>query len=122
MSREVMAAAIRGAHAFVEEAEKMFAEALRAKGEDELLAFPETAFQLPMIHALMGSLGVGDPATVMKVDDTATGIEEGLNAGAVTIGVLTGTQTRERLLQARPHAIIESVRLIPDYLEAMGFV
>ena len=54
MSREVMAAAIRGANAFVEEAEQMYAEALRAKGEDEPLAFPETAFQLPMIHALMG--------------------------------------------------------------------
>ncbi|TEU08996.1 HAD family hydrolase, partial [Candidatus Bathyarchaeota archaeon] len=26
-----------------------------------------------MIHALMGGLGVGDPSTVMKVDDTATG-------------------------------------------------
>jgi phosphonatase-like hydrolase len=75
-----------------------------------------------MIHALMSDLGVGDPATVMKVDDTATGIEEGLNAGAVTIGVLTGTQTRERLLQAGPHAIIESVRLLPDYLKTMGFV
>jgi phosphonatase-like hydrolase len=75
-----------------------------------------------MIHALMSSLGVGDPATVMKVDDTATGIEEGLNAGAVTLGVLTGTQTKERLLQARPHAIIESVRLLPDYLKTMGFV
>ncbi len=75
-----------------------------------------------MIHALMGSLGVGDPSTVMKVDDTTTGIEEGLNAGAVTLGVLTGTQTRERLLQAGPHAIIESVRLLPDYLKTMGYI
>ena len=75
-----------------------------------------------MIHALMGGLGVGDPSTVMKVDDTATGIEEGLNAGAVTLGVLTGTQTKERLLQAGPHAIIESVSLLPDYLKTMGFV
>jgi phosphonatase-like hydrolase len=75
-----------------------------------------------MIHALMGDLGVGDPSTVMKVDDSATGIEEGLNAGVVTIGVLTGTQTEERLLQARPHAIIESVRLLPGYLKTMGFV
>lgn len=75
-----------------------------------------------MIHALMGGLGVGDPATVMKVDDTAIGIEEGLNAGAVTLGVLTGTQTRERLLQAGPHAIIGSVRLLPGYLKTMGFI
>ena len=75
-----------------------------------------------MIHALMESLGVEDPATVMKVDDTATGIEEGLNAGAVTIGVLTGTQSRERLLQARPHDIIEGVGDLPSYLRTEGYV
>jgi len=75
-----------------------------------------------MIHALMDRLGVGDLSTVMKVDDTATGIEEGLNARAITIGVLTGTQTRERLLRARPHDIIESVRDLPGYLRAKGYV
>lgn len=75
-----------------------------------------------MIHALMVDLGVADPETVMKVDDTATGIEEGLNAGAVTLGVLTGTQTRERLLRARPHDIIESVSELPGYLRAKGYI
>ncbi len=75
-----------------------------------------------MIHALMEDLGVADPETVMKVDDTATGIEEGLNAGAVTLGVLTGTQTRERLLRARPHDIIESVGDLPGYLRAKGYI
>ncbi len=75
-----------------------------------------------MILALMGRLGVEDPSRVMKVDDTAKGIEEGLNAGAVTLGVLTGTQTRERLLRAGPHGIIGSVRDLPDYLDAMGYV
>ncbi len=75
-----------------------------------------------MIHALMRDLGVGDPSNVMKVDDTAKGIEEGLNAGAVTLGVLTGTQTRERLLQAEPHGIIQSVRDLPAYLKAEGYV
>jgi len=54
MSREVISAAIRGARAFVEEAEAKFAEALAAEGEDHPLAFPDTAFELPMIHALMG--------------------------------------------------------------------
>ena len=75
-----------------------------------------------MIHVLMRSLGVGDSSAVMKVDDTATGIEEGLNAGAVTLGVLTGTQTRERLLRARPHDILESVRELPSYLRSGGYV
>ncbi len=75
-----------------------------------------------MIHALMGRLGIEDPGKVMKVDDTAKGIEEGLNAGAVTLGVLTGTQTRERLLRAKPQGILESVRDLPDYLETAGYV
>ena len=75
-----------------------------------------------MIHALMARLGVEDPGKVMKVDDTAKGIEEGLNAGVVTLGVLTGTQTRERLLQVGPHGIMDSVRDLPEYLEAMGYL
>jgi phosphonatase-like hydrolase len=75
-----------------------------------------------MIHALMVRLGVEDPRKVVKIDDTAKGIEEGLNAGVVTLGVLTGTQTRERLLQAKPHGILESVRDLPEYLEAMGYL
>ncbi len=75
-----------------------------------------------MIHALMVRLGVEDPSEVMKIDDTAKGIEEGLNAGVVTLGVLTGTQTRERLLQAGPRGILESVRDLPGYLEAMSYL
>ena len=75
-----------------------------------------------MIHALMSGLGVADPSAVIKIDDTAKGIEEGLNAGAVTLGVLTGTQTKERLLRARPHDIIQSVRELPDYLKTEGYV
>ena len=49
-----MAAAIRGAKGFVDEAQAKYDEAVKAKGENEPIAFPETAFQLPMIHALMG--------------------------------------------------------------------
>ncbi len=86
--------------------------------EDVGMSRPDPA----MIHALMGRLGIDDPGKVMKVDDTAKGIEEGLNAGAVTLGVLTGTQTRERLLKAGPHGVLESVRDLPDYLEAMGYL
>lgn len=75
-----------------------------------------------MIHALMSRHGVEDPLTVMKIDDTAKGIEEGLNAGAITLGVLTGTQTRERLQQAKPHDIIESVRHLPEYLKTRSYL
>jgi len=54
MSREVMSAVIRGATAFVEEAEAKLAKAVADHGEDQAVEFPETGFQLPMIHALMG--------------------------------------------------------------------
>ncbi len=54
MSRQVMAAAIRGATAFVEEAEAKFAEAVGKYGAEQKVEFPETAFYLPMIYALMG--------------------------------------------------------------------
>jgi phosphoglycolate phosphatase len=75
-----------------------------------------------MILVLMARLDVEDSSEVMKIDDTAKGIEEGLNAGAITLGALSGTQTRERLLQAKPHGILESIRDLPDYLEAMGYL
>jgi acetyl-CoA synthase len=54
MSRQVMAAAIRGATAFVEEAEAKFAQAVAKFGEGQTIEFPGTAFYLPMIYALMG--------------------------------------------------------------------
>jgi acetyl-CoA synthase len=54
MSRQVITAVIRGAGGFVGEAEAKLAEALRARGEDFKVQFPETAFFLPMAYALMG--------------------------------------------------------------------
>ncbi len=54
MSREVIAAAIRGARGFVQEAEAKLAEAVQAKGEGQKIEFPGTAFYLPMTYSLMG--------------------------------------------------------------------
>jgi acetyl-CoA synthase len=54
MSREVMAAAIRGATVFVNEAESKFTEAVNKFGKDQKVEFPETAFFLPMIYSVMG--------------------------------------------------------------------
>jgi len=54
MSREVVAAAIRGARGFVQEADTSLAQALKAKGEDQKVEFPGTAFYLPMAYALLG--------------------------------------------------------------------
>jgi acetyl-CoA synthase len=54
MSKQVIAAVIRGASAFVQEAESGLAQALKDKGGDFKIQFPETAFFLPMTYSLMG--------------------------------------------------------------------
>ncbi len=53
MSRDVFCAVARGAHKFVEEAEKMWENAVEEYGKDQEVSFPQTAFYLPMIYALM---------------------------------------------------------------------
>ena len=40
-----------------------------------------------MIHHLMDELKVSDPRKILKVDDTCVGIQEGRNAGCLTVGV-----------------------------------
>jgi len=54
MSKIVAAAAIRGSHAIVAEAEQKLAAAIAKHGESQKLEFPETAFYLPMANALLG--------------------------------------------------------------------
>ena len=66
--------------------------------------------------------GVPDPKAVMKIDDTVKGIEEGLNADVYTIGVLTGTQSIQRLDSAGPNSILRSVAELPGYLTGKGLV
>jgi phosphonatase-like hydrolase len=75
-----------------------------------------------MILYAMKQHGVKDPKEVIKVDDTAIGIEEGRNAGAHTIGVLTGTQSIQRLSAADPDTILKSVAELPGYLKKKGLV
>lgn len=69
-----------------------------------------------ILHA-MKMFDIADPMNVIKVDDTAKGIEEGLNAGVISIGVLTGTQGVQRLSLAGPRTILKSIREIPDFLK-----
>tara|TARA_Y100000389_G_C17351936_1_gene458889 strand:+ start:76 stop:876 length:801 start_codon:yes stop_codon:yes gene_type:complete len=40
-----------------------------------------------MIHHLMDELKVNDPRKILKVDDTCVGIQEGRNAGCLSVGV-----------------------------------
>ncbi len=54
MSKIVAASVIRGAKQIVKQAEEFLAKAINEKQERQSLAFPETAFYLPMAYALMG--------------------------------------------------------------------
>ncbi len=75
-----------------------------------------------MIRRTMRHCHITDSSQVLKVDDTAIGIEEGHNAKAHTVAVLTGTQRREKIEAAQPDAILPSIREIPDHLAKMGLV
>ncbi len=54
MSRYIATRAIRGAHALVNEAEAMLQRALAEKGPDTPIAFPNTAYYLPVIYGMTG--------------------------------------------------------------------
>ena len=54
MSHKIFSAVARGAHAFVDEAEKALSKAIEEHGEGAKAEFPQTAFYLPMIYALTG--------------------------------------------------------------------
>jgi acetyl-CoA synthase len=54
MSRIIARAAIRGAHSYVERAEKELKEAIEAYGPQKKVEFPNTAYYLPLILALTG--------------------------------------------------------------------
>ena len=55
MSRIVAAAAIRGSKGIVKEAENFLVRAINEKGESQEVGFPETAFYLPLVYALLGA-------------------------------------------------------------------
>jgi len=54
MSRIIASAAIRGAHKYVKEAEEKLNKLIEEKGPDQAIGFPNTAYYLPLILALLG--------------------------------------------------------------------
>jgi acetyl-CoA synthase len=54
MSRIIASAAIRGAHKIAEQAEQILAKAIKEKGSDCKVEFPNTAYYLPIIHSMTG--------------------------------------------------------------------
>ncbi|MEW6101010.1 MAG: acetyl-CoA decarbonylase/synthase complex subunit alpha/beta [Candidatus Omnitrophota bacterium] len=55
MSKIVAEAAIRGASAIYKEAKDFLDKAIKEKGPDQKIGFPETAFYFPMANALLGA-------------------------------------------------------------------
>jgi phosphonatase-like hydrolase len=63
-----------------------------------------------MINELMRRFEISDPKMVAKVGDSQADMQEGKNAGCgVIIGVLTGAETRENLLNAGADIVLNSV-------------
>ena len=54
MSKIIASAAIRGAHNIVERAERKYQEALEKWGPEQEVGFPDTAYYLPVIYAMLG--------------------------------------------------------------------
>ena len=54
MSKIIASAAIRGAHKMVERAEADLAKAIEAKGKDQKVEYPDTAYYLPIMLMLLG--------------------------------------------------------------------
>ncbi len=52
MSRIIASAAIRGAHKIAKQAEQILAKAIKEKGKDCKVEFPNTAYYLPIIHSM----------------------------------------------------------------------
>ena len=54
MSKIICSAAIRGAHKIVDMAEEKYEEALKKYGPEQEVAFPNTAYYLPIIYSMLG--------------------------------------------------------------------
>lgn len=59
---------------------------------------------------------------VIKIDDTAKGVEEGRNAGVYTVAVLTGTQNIQMLNASGPDTILRSVKELHGHLRMKGML
>lgn len=63
-----------------------------------------------MIIKAMQLFGIEDASKVLKAGDSAIDVEEGKNAKCgITIGVLSGAQTRQQLETAKPDYILDSL-------------
>lgn len=71
------------------------------------------------LWALMASHSVEDPRDVVVIGDSPLDILMGRSAGAQTIAVTWGAEPRERLLEAGPERIVDSVSELRDAVRAI---
>lgn len=82
----------------------------------------QAASLLPLDSSVERTVVDFDYQQVLKVGDTLQDIAEGLQVGALTIAVASGTQSATMLRQAGPTALLASVAALPDYLTTQGYM
>ena len=118
MSKIVASAAIRGAHAWVEEAEAGLKKAIEAKGEDQTIEFPETAFFMPMAYSLLGleAKNLGD---VKKIMARARGLLPEVPSDKVWLPYL-GATLDSGIATLLSTEVITGLRYLDGWLPAEG--
>lgn len=72
----------------------------------------------PIEHALPGI----DYGQMLKVGDTVQDVAEGLQVGALTLAVTSGTQSAATLAKAGPAAVLPSIAEVPGWLQEHGYL
>lgn len=73
--------------------------------------------QPDMILLAMSVLNINDPSGIIKVGDSGIDILEGRNANCgLNIGITSGAQTREQLLEAEPDFVIDDIYSIIEII------
>jgi HAD superfamily hydrolase (TIGR01549 family) len=70
-----------------------------------------------MIFDMMNKLGISDRSSIIKVGDTIADVQEGKNAGVITVALLSGTQTRSDIENAKPDFMISSLAEMKDVID-----
>jgi len=69
-----------------------------------------------MINDMMNKLKLRGPGGFLKVGDTIADIREGKNAGVKTAIILSGTQSKEKLIHENPDYILNSLNEITEII------
>jgi len=73
-----------------------------------------------MIFDMMNKLGISDRSSVIKIGDTIADVQEGKNAGVYTVALLSGTQKRSDIENAKPDFMISSLAEIKDVIDHLN--